>query len=113
MVGVIDVFADSSRGSDPALARDMLTSSPKGSPKQQRARSAVRLIDIKREASVDVASTSNAQLIAPVVAVSELSIFSTHLYAYKHFFEVVSDIVIYWWVKIVLFSISFGKMETS
>lgn len=64
------VFADSSRGSDPALARDALTSSPKGSPKQQRAHSAVRLIDIKREASMDVASTSNAQLIAPVVAVS-------------------------------------------
>lgn len=65
------MFADSSRGSDPALARDTLTSSPKGSPKQQRARSAVRLIDIKREASVDVASTSHALLTAPVVAVSE------------------------------------------
>ncbi|XP_065348961.1 multiple C2 and transmembrane domain-containing protein isoform X2 [Cloeon dipterum] len=67
---------DSSRGSDPALARETLTSSPKGSPKQQRARSAVRLIDTKREASIDTANpqastSTNAPSVAatPVVAI--------------------------------------------
>ncbi|CAB3370494.1 Hypothetical predicted protein [Cloeon dipterum] len=66
----------SSRGSDPALARETLTSSPKGSPKQQRARSAVRLIDTKREASIDTANpqastSTNAPSVAatPVVAI--------------------------------------------
>ncbi|XP_059487628.1 multiple C2 and transmembrane domain-containing protein isoform X3 [Neocloeon triangulifer] len=66
---------DSSRGSDPALARENLTSSPKGSPIQQRARSAVRLIDTKKEASLETAvptagsSNTTSSLAAPVVAV--------------------------------------------